>query len=301
MIVDEIKVSLKAGDGGQGSSCTEHLSSRKITGGGGNGGRGGNIIIRQNPHLYDLKSFRERKKFVAGDGESGKSGNKDGKNAKDIFVDVPKGTIVRDVADGSVIVDIDSDDQECLICKGGQGGEGNYRRDYTIPAGEGEARNVILDYRIPNDIIILGFANSGKSSLFNVLTGKASKVADYPYATTHCIWAVSESNGERIVIMDTPPLKREKDKAYTNKWLKHLYRTKIILLVSDNSKEAKSEFSLIESIIALFDKAFLEDKKVFYLLNKIDTIDTTLNIKDIDLVSAKTGQGINELLGKLKV
>ena len=142
MIVDEIKISLKAGDGGQGSSCMEYLSSRKLTGGGGNGGRGGNIIIRQNAHLYDLKNFRERKRFIADNGESGKSGNKDGKNAKDLFVNIPRGTIIRDTEGGSIIVDINTDGQEHLICRGGQGGEGNYRRDYITPAGEGEAQNV---------------------------------------------------------------------------------------------------------------------------------------------------------------
>ena len=300
MIVDEIKISLKAGDGGQGSSCMTYLSSRKMTGGGGNGGRGGSIIIRQNSHLYDLKKFRERKRFVADSGETGKSSNKDGKNAKDLFVDVPKGTIIRDI-DGNIIVDINTDGQEYLICQGGQGGEGNYRRDYTTPAGEGQAQDIILDYRIPNDIAILGFANSGKTSLFNALTGKNSKVADYPYTTTHCTWAVSEGDDQRrFVIMDTPPLKKERAPAATNKWLKHLCRTKIILLLSDNPDEASEDFSLMESIISVFDKSFLDDKKVFYLLNKIDTIDTTLKIKDIDPISAKTKEGLDVLVEKLR-
>ncbi len=300
MIVDEIKISLKAGNGGEGSSCIEHLARRKVTGGGGNGGRGGNIIIQQNPHLYDLKNFRERKKFIADNGEAGKPGNKDGKNAKDLFVSVPKGTIIRDI-DNNIIVDIKSDGQECLICQGGRGGEGNYKRDYTIPAQEGEAKDVILDYRIPNDIAVLGFANSGKTSIFNALTGKNSKVADYPYTTTHCTWAVVENDDqERFIVMDTPPLTREKDAALTNKWLKHLYRSKVVLLISDSVDEANYDFSLMDKIISVFDKLLLDDKKVFYLLNKIDTIDTTLKLKNIDLVSAKTRQGINELVEKLK-
>ena len=300
MIVDEIKILLKAGDGGQGSSCMEHLSSRKMTGGGGNGGRGGNVIICQNAHLYDLKNFRERKRFIADNGETGKSANKDGKNAKDLFVDVPRGTIIRDIG-GSIIVDVNTDGQEYLICRGGHGGEGNYRRDYTTPAGEGESQEVILDYRIPNDVVILGFANSGKTSLFNALTGKKSKVADYPYTTTHCTWAVSEDNGKRFVVMDTPPLKKERGITASNKWLKHLYRTKTILLLSDGFDEVNEDFSLMESIISAFDKSFLSDKKVFYLLNKIDTIDTTLKLKNIDLISAKTGEGLDGLVEKLKV
>jgi GTP-binding protein len=300
VIVDEIKILLKAGDGGKGSSCMEHLSSRKMTGGGGNGGRGGGIIIRQNPHLYDLKNFRERKRFIADDGEAGKSSNKDGKNAKDLFIDVPKGTIVRDTT-GGIIVDINTDEQQYLICRGGQGGEGNYRRDYTTPAGEGQSQEVVLDYRILNDIAILGFANSGKTSLFNALTGKDRKVADYPYTTTHCTWAISENNDqERFVVMDTPPLKKEKGAIATNKWLKHLYRTKIILLLTDNFSAADEDFSLMASIISAFDKSFLENKKVFYLLNKIDTIDTTPELKNIDPISVKTGKGLDILKEKLR-
>ena len=100
--------------------------------------------------------------------------------------------------------------------------------------------------------------------MFNALTGKNSKVADYPYTTTHCTWAVSEDNEKRFVVMDTSPLKKERGVTAANKWLKHLYRTKAILLLSDNFDEVNEDFSLMESIISASDKSFLSDKKVFY-------------------------------------
>ena len=160
------------------------LSSRKVVGGGGDGGKGGDVILQINPHLYDLSKFKGNKKFIAKDGERGKEKNKKGKDAPALIVNVPCGT--RVVEKDQLIVDLINEGDEFLICHGGAGGKGNYKRDYNIPAQEGQAKEVVLDYRIPNDVAILGFPNSGKTSLFNILTGHNYKVAHYPFTTTSC-------------------------------------------------------------------------------------------------------------------
>lgn len=272
MIVDAAQIYLKAGRGGEGSSAMQHLISRKVTGGGGDGGKGGDVIIKVSEHLYDLNKFKGYKEFAAGDGGKGGSNNKKGHDGSNCVVDVPLGTIIRDL-DNNVIVDLTEKNGEFLICRGGRGGEGNFRKNYVIPPQDGEQKEVILDYRIPGDAVILGLPNSGKTSLFNKLTGKSFKVAPYPFTTTSCIWARSEYEFRYFTVLDTPPLKKDTAKSGSEDgFLKHLYRAKAVILLSDNASGCLEEFSLLEKHIYNFEPSFLKSKKLFYLLTKIDTI-----------------------------
>lgn len=296
MIVDEVKIFIKAGNGGQGSLSSLRLSSRKIIGGGGDGGRGADVIIRINPHYYDLSKFSQRKRFIGDDGKNGGPNNKKGKDAKELVVDVPSGTLLKD-EQGKLIADLGKDKKEFLICRAGQGGRGNYKKSTTTPPQEGEAKDVILDYRIPNDVAIVGLPNTGKTSLFNALTGRDFKVADYPFTTTSCVWAGLEHEFSSFVIMDTPALKQEIKKQDVS-FLKHLYRTKIIILLSDKSEDFMGDFSLLEEQIASFDYSLVR-KKIFYLLNKIDTIEGNLKSERITPVSAEKNIGITELKEKI--
>ena len=146
MIVDEVKIHLKAGKGGEGSFCMVALvPTRKVVGGGGTGGRGGDCILKVTPHLYDLNKFREKRNYFAPDGIRGRENNKTGKGGEDMIVPVPAGTLIRDL-DGQVVVDMLEPDQEFLVCRGGSGGEGNYKRDYTTPAQEGEELEAVLKW-----------------------------------------------------------------------------------------------------------------------------------------------------------
>ncbi|MCK9614282.1 MAG: 50S ribosome-binding GTPase [Candidatus Omnitrophica bacterium] len=300
MIIDEVKVYFKAGCGGEGSFSSMKYSARRVIGGGGDGGRGGDVILKVSPHLSDLIKFNERRKFVAEDGEKGKEYNKKGKHGESLFVYVPKGTQIVDL-DGNLIIDLNEDSQEYLICKGGAGGKGNFKKLYSLPAQSGEEKEAILYYCIPNDVAIAGFANSGKTSLFNKLTGKSYAVADYPFTTRACIWAPVEFESRKFTIMDTPPIKKNSKNIYLeNSFLKHLFRSKIILLVSDNHCEFKSEFSALKKEISSFDKLLTSGKKIFYLLNKVDKIDrNTINLKGVIPVSTIDDTGIEELKKKL--
>ncbi|MCP4652392.1 MAG: hypothetical protein GY858_03260 [Candidatus Omnitrophica bacterium] len=297
MIIDRIKIYCRAGAGGSGCSSSLCLSSTRMIGGGGDGGDGGNVVLQVSGHPYDLSVFRGKKKFVAQVGGRGGQNNKKGANAKDLILNVPKGTLVRDLEE-NIIFDLTEKDK-FLLCSGGRGGEGNYKKNYTIPPKYGEEREVTLDYRIPSSVVIAGLPNSGKTSLFNKLTGKNFKVAEYPFTTTSCIWAKAERNFKEFTIMDTPPLKKSKNTSHqANRFLKHFYRAKIILFLSDNIETAEDDFDALEREIALFDESFLEAKKLFYLLSKVDKIDK-VNQKNIIPISAQKGNGIEDLKEKI--
>ncbi|MCK9573332.1 MAG: 50S ribosome-binding GTPase [Candidatus Omnitrophica bacterium] len=300
MIIDEVKVYFKAGNGGEGSFSSMKYSARRVIGGGGDGGRGGDVILKVSPHLSDLIKFNERRKFVAENGEKGKEFNKKGKHGQSLFVPVPKGTQIVDL-EGNLIIDLNEDNQEYLICKGGSEGKGNFKKMYSLPAQPGEEKEVILYYCIPNDVAIAGFANTGKTSLFNKLTGKSYAVADYPFTTKSCVWAPIEIEFRKFTIMDTPPVKKNTKNIYLeNSFLKHLFRSKIILLVSDNPGEFKSEFSALKKEISSFDKLLTSGKKIFYLLNKVDKIDKNIiDLKGVMPVSTIDDEGIEVLKKKI--
>lgn len=305
MIVDCVQLYLKAGNGGEGACCQERISSRRIIGSGGDGGRGGSIFFKADTHHYDLSKFRMNKKFTAPAGGRGREHNKKGRDADDLRLALPQWTIIRDLS-GRVIADLDDCQKEILICQGGAAGVGNYRKGYTVPAGAGEVKEVILDYRIFNDIAIVGFPNSGKTALFNALTAKAYKVAPYPFTTNSCVWAHMAGKEEcRPVILDTPPLnKQSAKKEGQENFLKHLYRSKIILCLSDNIVVWSEEFNEIKERLNNFGSGIIKDKKIFYLLTKIDKIDKTDEIDKIIAdgiitVSAEEGIGLDNLKAKI--
>lgn len=290
MIIDKTKIYLKAGTGGEGSISTMRLSVRRFIGGGGDGGDGGDVIIKVSPHLYDLSKFKENRRFIAQDGKRGKETNKKGKFGDSITLSVPEGTIVRNL-EGNKIVDLEGEKQEFLICRGGRGGKGNYKKNYTMPAQSGQEKEVILDFRILNDVALLGFPNCGKTSLFNKLTGSAHKVADYPFTTTYCAWARAAEGS--FTVMDMPPLKKSlPDKPAVNGFLKHLYRSKIIIFLSENFSDFEKEISELKREIDLFDEGLLKNKIIFYLLNKIDKMDKIKSVKERFFISVEQDMGL---------
>ncbi|MEI8349102.1 MAG: GTPase [Candidatus Omnitrophota bacterium] len=273
MIIDEVKIYLRAGSGGTGEVSSMKLSARRVVGGGGDGGNGGDVIFRVSPHCSDLIKFNDHKRFIAPDGEHGKEYNKKGKFGENLIINVPAGTMILDL-EGNLIVDLINDGQEYLACRGGEGGKGNYKKLYSLPAHPGEEKEVVLYYSIPNDVAIVGFPNSGKTALFNKLTGKSYKVAEYPFTTTSCVWAPVAIDYQRFTVLDTPPLRQHVSDIHTQgRFLRHLFRSKIILILSDSVSSYREEFAMLKKMLASFDERLLEDKKLFYLLTKIDTID----------------------------
>ena len=298
MIIDKVTIYLRSGKGGEGSENLTKLSSCKAVVSGGDGGKGGDVILKISPHLYDLSKFKGSKKFIASNGERGGARKQNGRDAEDLIVNVPSGT--RVLKDDRVIADLAGEDEELLICKGGRGGKGNYKRGYSMPAEGSEEKEVTLDYRVPNDVAILGLANSGKTSLFNALTGQGRKVAEYAFTTTSCFWANSDHEFERFVVLDTPPFKKSKDLSHPaeNRFLRHIFRSKILLLLSDKAL-FEGDYKELEKEISLFDSSLLKTKKIFYLLGKIDTIDREKVKKGFLTISINKPETIEVLKEKL--
>ena len=298
MIIDKVTIYLRSGKGGEGSSNLIRLSSRKVVASGGDGGKGGDVILKVSPHLYDLSKFRGKKKFVASNGERGRAKNQRGRDAENLIVNVPSGT--RVLENDRLIADLVGQNEEFLICEGGKGGKGNYKRDYSLPAQGSREKEVTLDYRIPNDVAILGFANSGKTSLFNALTEQDRKVAEYAFTTTSCFWANSDHEFERFVVLDNPPFKKSKNPSQLaeNIFLRHIFRSKILLLLSDRVL-FEEDYKGLKKEISLASSSLLKTKKIFYLLSKVDTIDRKKINKRFLTVSINQPETIEALKEKI--
>jgi len=296
VVIDDVIIHLIAGHGGSGCGALVKTSDNKKIGIGGNGSRGANIILRVNPHFYDLGKFRYHKKFVAKGGHEGLPNNKTGRVPEDLILEVPPGTLIKDMA-GNIIADMSSLDDTLRIAAGGRGGQGNNKQNVLTAGESGEKRDVVLDYRIPNDVAILGLPNSGKTSLFNILTAKHYKVADYPFTTTSCVWGSYEQDFRLVTFLDTPPLMQgfSLAKSEKSKFLKHLYRSRIIILAVDEARNYRNTIKLLRHKIEIFDVTLLNDKKVFYLLTKADKIENKDCVADVLPVSINNPASIERL------
>ncbi len=270
------------------------LSAVKTVGFGGDGGRGGSVILKVSPHIYDLKNFKGKQVLAAQPGEPGARKHKKGKDAEDLIVYVPQGT--RVIEGNELIADLVELSSELLLCRGGRGGLGSFKRDYTVEPQAGQEREVVLDYRIVNDLAIVGFANSGKTTLFNALTGQKQKVADYPFTTTSCMWAPAQIGLERFMVLDTPPLSRLKrdSSQEKNSLLNQILRSKAVILLSADGLDFKEILEAIKN----YDASLLQGKKIIclardrneegvYLSVKIDTIDKKEKVKKLKPAALK--------------
>ncbi len=267
MIVDRLQILFKSGSGGQGSSSVRKLSAARFIPEGGDGGRGADVILRVSPHLYDLSKLKGKKKISAPSGEPGSRRLKSGKNAEPLYIDLPRGTQVLD-ENKQLIVDLINNNQEFVLCRGGEGGRGSNRNPASTEAEPGQSKLVILDYRIPADLAIVGFANVKKTTLFNLLTGQQNKVAHYPFTTTTAAFSHFNFNFKKIGVLDTPPVREIKADIDKNRFLRHLFRVKIILILGKNEDCIK-----VKEEILKFNKELIRDKKVFYLPDNVGKID----------------------------
>ena len=320
--IDEVHVDVSAGDGGDG--CLSFRRAKNLPKGGpdgGDGGSGGNIVLKSNASLNTLAKFRYEKYFSAESGKKGLSNNKSGADGKDLFIEVPVGTIIYDESFEHKVADLDSDNKEVIVAKGGKGGSGNVRFKSstnrsprrTTQGQEGGSLSLRLELRLLADVGLLGKPNSGKSSLVNAVSSANPKIADYEFTTLKpSLGVVDYSSDKGFVISDIPGLITGASKGIGLgfQFLKHLSRTRLILQMIDvegkETKDIEEESKVLLLELREYD-VNLTEKVKWLVLNKIDLIPKEKQMKlkeyfdkqqdlEVSLISAKNRIGTENLM-----
>lgn len=318
--VDYIRIFAHSGKGGRGSV---HFLRNKLTakGGpdGGNGGRGGHIILRGNAQLWTLLHLRYYKNVIAEDGQNGMEGNMTGRDGKDIIIEVPLGTVARDEETGAVEVEILEDGQEAIWLRGGRGGLGNasfatatnQAPEYAQPGEEGTEGWKLLELKILADVGLVGFPNAGKSTLLSVVSAAKPKIANYAFTTLRPQLGMVAVRGDKSFCMaDLPGIIEgaAEGRGLGHRFLRHIERNAVLLFVipADSSDHA-AELRILMNELAQYNPELL-DKKMLLAISKSDMLDDELkaaiaaelpNSIPHLFISAVTNQGIQELKDRL--
>ncbi|MFN2216478.1 MAG: GTPase ObgE [Anaerolineales bacterium] len=282
MFIDTAEILVRSGTGGNGSV---HFRKEKYVprGGpdGGDGGRGGDVILQVKDTLNTLYFFRHNTRFIADNGKAGAKQKMSGRGAKDLVISVPPGTIVIDKQNGEILGDLTSNGQKLTVCKGGRGGRGNVhfksstnQVPRTAEKGEpGEEKNLRLELKLIADIGIIGVPNAGKSTLLTALTNASPKIADYPFTTLEPnLGVASVDDDTRVVLADIPGLiegaSRGVGLGYD--FLRHIQRTRVLIHLLDGlSDDPVGDYNQINAELSIFDPK-LAEKPQIVALNKMD-------------------------------
>ena len=321
MFVDYAKIIIKSGDGGNGAA-TFRREKYVAAGGpdGGDGGRGGDIYFKVDPNENTLIDFRYTKKFKAENGQNGSGGRCFGKSGEDLYVLVPRGTVVKDAETGKVIADLSEIGQEELILKGGRGGKGNCHfatstrqaPHFAIDREKGKEKEVILELKLLADVGLLGFPNVGKSTILSRVTKATPKIADYHFTTIDPnLGVVKTEYGDSFVLADIPGIIEGASEGVGLgiQFLRHVERTRLLLHVLDiagtEGRNPVDDFNKINEELKKYSEK-LATRKQIIVANKIDSMQDEENLKAIEdlakenglelfKISAVTGEGLNEL------
>lgn len=320
---DLAEIYCKAGDGGDGVIAFRREKYVPMGGpSGGDGGNGGNIILKVNKNLNTLSKFKYNNSFKAEDGKNGEGDNRKGKDGKDLYIEVPPGILVWDYDTKEIICDLTEDKEEFILCKGGKGGRGNSsfktstdRAPRIRELGEkGEERRVILELRIIGDGALVGYPNAGKSTILSKISNAKPKIESYPFTTlTPVIGEIRIDDKRNLTVIDIPGIIEgaSSGKGLGLEFLRHIQRTHFLIFVIDVSIDAEPAIKQFESLIneiINYDKEIL-DKYYFVILNKIDLptqdlkkIEKYFKSKNIDFIkiSALKDINIDSLIEKLK-
>ena len=285
---DYVKVFVTSGNGGKGSV---HLHKEKFIakGGpdGGDGGRGGHIIIRGNKNLWTLIHFKFQKHFRAGHGGDGGRSRSTGADGQDVYLDVPLGTIVKDVITNEVLFEITFDKEEVIVLKGGKGGLGNWHfrsatnqtPRYAQPGIPGEEKEILLELKVLADVGLVGFPNAGKSTLLSAITSAKPKIGDYPFTTLKPnLGIVQYRDFQSFVIADIPGIIEgaSEGKGLGHYFLRHNERNSILLfLIPADSKNIIDEYHILLNELKKYNPQLL-DKERIIAISKTDMLDDEL-------------------------
>ncbi len=304
MFIDEIKLNLKAGDGGNGSKSFRREKFVPLGGpDGGDGGNGGNIIIKVNPNLNTLNHLAHKKFFKANDGENGMKKKMYGKNAENLIIEVPQGTIIQTTDKQTIYKDLKNEDDEFIIVKGGRGGRGNVWFKSSVnqvpkfaEKGEpGEEKDIVLELKIVADIGLIGLPSAGKSTIISVISNAKPKIASYHFTTLSPnlgLVNMKKFGGDEtdtFLVADIPGLIEgaSEGKGLGIKFLKHIARTKSLAHILDaSSKNVLKDYETVKNELKRFDKDLIKKKEII-ILNKLDIV-AEKDLKDkIKLLNSK--------------
>lgn len=320
--VDYVKIHVSSGNGGKGSM---HLHREKYVakGGpdGGDGGRGGHVIIRGNANLWTLLHLKFKRHIKAGHGVHGSSARSTGADGEDMYIDVPLGTIVKDVETDEVIFEITQDQEEKIIVQGGKGGLGNWHfrnsvnqtPRYAQPGIPLEEKTILMELKVLADVGLVGFPNAGKSTLLSVVTSAKPKIADYEFTTLKPnLGIVKYRDFQTFVMADIPGIIEgaAEGKGLGHYFLRHIERNSILLfLIPADASDIKKQYEILLSELRRYNPEML-DKDRFIAISKSDMLDDELmaelkTVLDESLpipymfISSVTQLGIIELKDKL--
>ncbi|NJB37212.1 GTPase ObgE [Croceivirga sp. JEA036] len=321
--VDYVKVHVNSGKGGQGST---HLRREKFVakGGpdGGDGGRGGHVIIKGNKNLWTLVHYKFKKHFKAGHGEHGSRQRSTGADGADVYLEVPLGTVVRDTESNAILFEIAEDGEEKILAKGGLGGRGNWHFKsatnqtprYAQPGLPGEEKHLTLELKVLADVGLVGFPNAGKSTLLSVITSAKPKIADYEFTTLKPNLGIVEYRDfQSFVMADIPGIIEgaAEGKGLGHYFLRHIERNATLLfLIPADSKDISKEYQILLDELRRYNPELL-DKQRLVAISKADMLDDELisemdgllkeDFKDVEyiFISSVAQKGIQELKDKL--
>ncbi|APX99396.1 GTPase ObgE [Lacinutrix venerupis] len=316
--VDYVKMHVTSGKGGQGST---HLHREKYLakGGpdGGDGGRGGHVILRGNSNLWTLIHLKFKRHIRAGHGGNGSSGRSTGADGEDMYVEVPLGTVVRDTETNEVLFEITKDGEEKIVAQGGKGGRGNWHFKsstnqtprYAQPGIPMEQKDITLELKLLADVGLVGFPNAGKSTLLSVITSAKPKIADYEFTTLKPnLGIVKHRDFQSFIMADIPGIIEgaAEGKGLGYYFLRHIERNSILLfLIPADAPDIKKQYDILLDELRRYNPEML-DKDRFIAISKSDMLDDELQAElkvELDnnlpipyvFISSVAQQGLMEL------
>ena len=319
MFIDYAVIEVTAGKGGDGAVAFRREKFVPKGGpAGGNGGRGGNIIIEAHHNLNTLLDFRYKRIYKADNGDMGGNSLKDGKGGKDVVIKVPLGTVIKDFESSKILLDMDEKTPSAVLAKGGKGGKGNSNfatatnqtPRFAEKGKPGEYKKIILELKLIADVGLVGFPNSGKSTLISTITEARPKIADYPFTTLKPnLGIVRYKDYQSFTVADIPGIIEgaHEGKGLGHQFLRHIERTRIILFLIDiTSENYENDFETLYNELKSYSSRLIE-KEMLIVFSKSDLADDE-KIKEVSklrfghqnitpaVISSLTKSGLTELL-----
>ena len=308
MFLDEVRIFVRSGDGGNGLVAFRREKYVPKGGpAGGDGGRGANVVFIVDEGLRTFMDYRYQKKFVAPNGENGMSKGMHGRKSKDLYLKVPPGTVIRDTDTGEVLADLVEHEQEVIVARGGRGGRGNCRfATPSNPAPEiaengepGEERNLTLELKLMADVGLVGFPSVGKSTLLSITSKAKPKIADYHFTTLAPNLGVVETKDHRSFVMaDLPGLIEGASQGVGlgHQFLRHIERTKVIVHVVDMSatdgRDPYEDYKIINQELGEYNMRLLERPQIV-VANKMDIPAAQENLEEFKAKLAADGEEVD--------